>query len=42
MLLLEKRAAAHYIARMAQLQPVAYDSKIEGNVIFTTMDAAMK
>ena len=26
---------------MATLQPVAYDSKIEGNVIFTTMDAAM-
>ena len=26
---------------MALQQPVAYDSKIEGNVIFTTMDAAM-
>ncbi len=25
----------------SQVQPVAYDSKIEGNVIFTTMDAAM-
>ena len=23
------------------VQPVAYDSKVEGNVIFTTMDAAM-
>ena len=30
-----------YIARMVLQQPVAYDSKVEGNVIFTTMDAAM-
>ena len=26
---------------MAQLAPVAYDSKIEGNVVFTQLDAAM-
>ena len=41
MLTLVKGRTAHYIARMVSQQPVAYDSKIEGNVIFTTMDAAM-
>ena len=39
------KASRQYISDMATLQPavqpVAYDSKVEGNVIFTTMDAAM-
>jgi NADH:ubiquinone oxidoreductase subunit B-like Fe-S oxidoreductase len=38
---LEKRGGARILPSMAMLQPVAYDSKVEGNVIFTTMDAAM-
>ena len=39
-----KLAAAECFSRvvyMAQLAPVAYDSKIEGNIIFTRLDAAM-
>jgi NADH-quinone oxidoreductase subunit B len=38
---LENRNGARILPAMAMLQPVAYDSKVEGNVIFTTMDAAM-
>jgi NADH-quinone oxidoreductase subunit B len=40
-LALENLAGARILPPMALLQPVAYDSKVEGNVIFTTMDAAM-
>ena len=40
-LALEYAAAVRILPAMAMPQPVAYDSKIEGNVIFTTMDAAM-
>ena len=31
----------HYTFPMREIRPAAYDSKIEGNVIFTRLDAAM-
>ncbi len=39
--LVDDRRASSILRDMAMHQPVAYDSKIEGNVIFTTLDAAM-
>jgi len=33
--------AGYRLAPMTAMQPVAYDSKAEGNVIFTTLDAAI-